>query len=657
MALALAAIASGLGGATAVAGPPAADANIVVVEADEAILAPPVPLPFAGQLIRFTPLAQGGYETAVERAAAPTGVAPGVERRRLDFPASGEPLRVSLPRPFPLFGRSHGEIHVHPHGAVSLGEPLSPASRASAASSAELLRDLATGPPVIAALWNELLPGRAADGGGVFVEQGEDRVSVRWVRVPSARPADEPNSFAITLHEDGRVELEYGELATRWGIIGLSPGAVRERTEMVDLATAPQIGPSQAAFAWYHDLPALDEMELAQRVYRELPDRFQFLSVFTSLPVEGPSLVGSQLVKNQDRGIGLRVFDHSLLFGSRNLEHVVLMNDLAFWDDDPTRPPRIPAYAFAPSTLAVLAHEAGHRWIGQTAGTSSGLTSADGHWSFFLESGGSFLGGNRMVDHRDGTFTTLGGLSVFGPLDQYLMGVRRPEEVAPFYVVEPAGGFEPARAASGEAFAADSRPEGGVHFRGTRRDVTIDDLIRSAGERSPRAASGPRVFRMAFVLVVPAGARPSDAQLEKVERIRRGFAPFFQAATDGRARVSTSLPARAVQPGLAEDAALRSGEPRVLGVEVRPRAGGRLAVKLDWVDREADLTTVELSTDAGSAVPPTEVDVVPGSYGARRGSLVVNLRDLPAQAREIRATLLDRRGQRSVVATQSLPGA
>lgn len=625
--------------------------DVVVVPDDGAILRPANPLPLAGTRVRFVPLG-GGYTTLLEAIPA---VPPGAWRRgrRLSFPGDrAEPTAVGFP--FPFFGEAHDEAWVHPHGALSLGQPPGPVARADAAASGGLLRALLSGPPVVAALWNELQPSRAGDG-GVFVDEQPDRLSVSWVAVPSARPAGEPNSFRITLHRDGRIDLEYAAMSSTWGIVGVSPGAGAARTQPVDFARPVRGAAGAALLGWYRDLPELDEIALTRAVYRQVPDRFQFLAVFTAQPVDSASLVGSFSVKNLDRGIGIPLLDRGAVFGTDNLEHVVLMNDLDFWDDDPARRPRLPAYGFAPSTLAVLAHEIGHRWLAEAGSPAGPLASPSGHWSFFLDSGGSLLGGNPIAQNPDGSFTTGQGMRRFGPLDQYLMGLRPASEVPPFFAVDEPTDFEPARSTSGRAFEGRSPPEAGVRFRGVRREISIDDVVRASGERLPAAGVAPSAFRMAVVLVVPAGSAPSTGQLEKVERVRRAIGPFFQEATGSLARMGTALLPAVPPAAPAEDPALRAGEPRVLSAEIRPRGGERFALKIEFADTGADVAAIELAPDSPGA-GTTSVDVTATAWGARTGILSAVVHGVDGAARSLAIALVDQRGQRSPAVVRRLPG-
>jgi hypothetical protein len=630
----------------------AADArHVLVVEDDGRILAPPEPLPLGGRRLTFVPTPLGGYGTRI-------GPSRGLLRRgaRIDFAGRADGVaRVELRTPFSFYGRQHDEIYVHAQGAVSFGEPITAAPRASA--SGELTSGLLAGPPAVAALWNELVPPDPSDPGrGVFLDQTDDAVVVTWYQTASVRPAGGANTFRLTLGADGTIDLDYGALATKWGVVGLTPGTDRDGSRLVDFATAPRVAPRAATLAWYRDLPQLNEIALARKVYERLPDRFQFLTVFTTQPVDGPSPVWSTTVQNSDRGIGMPTFDHSALFGSTTLEHLVVMNDLAFYADDPEKSPLLPSYAYAPSTLAVLAHEAGHRWLAYAGGIDPGFAGGDGHWSYVLDSGASFLGGNALQQNEDGTFTSTAAMAAYGPLDRYLMGFAGATEVAPFFVVDDAHDFVPPRSRGGEAFSEQSHPEAGVRFRGARRDVTIDEVIARTGPREPDASAARTTFRMATVLVVPAGAQADAAQLTKVERIRRAFGPFFRAATGNRARMHTWLPARPTPTAVAPDVALVSGRPRVLDASIRRDDAGRGEVVLDYADYDGDLLALEVSTDASEGAPPAIVDVALGTLGNRRGSVSFSLRDLPAAATELQLALIDNRGLRSRAAIRLQAG-
>lgn len=631
-----------LAAAVALAGPAPARAldtsNVLVLEDDGTILTAADPVPLAGKRLTLSPAPDGGYATRI-------GPSRGLLRRGspLDFASQADGVvRVALESPVTFFGEKHAEIYVHPQGAVSFGAPLAATVRADA--SGQLLGGVLSGPPAIAVLWNELQPPSGDLGRGVFVDQSGGAVMVTWYQTPSTRPAGQPNTFRLTIAADGTIDLDYGALATRWGIVGLTPGRGRAAVKITDFAGAPKVAPGTATLAWYHDLPQLNEIALARAVYARLPDRFQFLTAFTTQPVDGPTPIWSTSVQNADRGIGMPVFDHGAVFGSSALEHVVVMNDVALYADDPTQSPRAAGYAYAPSTLAILAHEVGHRWLAYAGAAEQGLAGPDGHWSFVLDSGASFLGGNEIRANADGSFSTTGAMRTYGPLDRYLMGFAAADAVPPFFIVDDAHDFESPAGHAGELLGPDSHPEAGVRFQGTRRDVTIDDVRARIGDRHPDASGARTAFRMATVLVVPAGSRADSNQIEKVERIRRAFGPFFREATGHRARMATWLPAsRDVSP-VAADPLLLAGRPRLLDGSVSRDASGRGEVVLDYADFDGDLTALQVTTDAADGAPPITVDVAQGTVGNRRGSLSFVLRDLPADATQLQLALVDNRG-------------
>jgi hypothetical protein len=188
------------------------------------------------------------------------------------------------------------------------------------------------------------------------------------------------------------------------------------------------------------------------------------------------------------------------------------------------------------STLAVLAHETGHRWLAHAQfrdsdGISLELLGRDGvHWSFFLDTDGSFLEGNDIEPLPGGTFRTAGSALRYSPLDQYLMGLRAPSEVPPFFFV---------RGPVGTSATRERAPRTGVAFGGTRTDVTIDDVVAALGPRQPEGAGWVRPFRQAYIYV-SVGAASAEA-VAKIETIRTAFPAFFLAGTEGRGAVDTRL--------------------------------------------------------------------------------------------------------------------
>jgi len=189
------------------------------------------------------------------------------------------------------------------------------------------------------------------------------------------------------------------------------------------------------------------------------------------------------------------------------------------------------------STLSVLAHEVGHRWLVNArfrdgATTSTELLGRDEvHWSFFVDTDGSYLEGNDIASQADGRFRTAGASLRYSAVDQYLMGMRDASEVAPFFFV---------RNPTGTDTDPGQNPATGVTFGGTRKDVTIADVIAAIGDRNPRGAPWARPFREAFVYVT-VGAPADPAAIAKIERIRAAWPAFFAQSVEGRGAVDPTL--------------------------------------------------------------------------------------------------------------------
>ena len=58
---------------------------------------------------------------------------------------------------------------------------------------------------------------------------------------------------------------------------------------------------------------------------------------------------------------------------------------------------------------------------------------------------------------------------------------------------------------------------------------------------APSAADSPRLHKQAFIYLVSAGRSAEGGQIDKADRIRRQWEPFFLLATEGRMRAETRL--------------------------------------------------------------------------------------------------------------------
>ncbi len=166
------------------------------------------------------------------------------------------------------------------------------------------------------------------------------------------------------------------------------------------------------------------------------------------------------------------------------------------------------------------------------------------HWSYFMNSGGSAMEGNRWEETAPGVFRTSAPVNAFSPLDLYAMGLVPPSAVPPFWVIaEPnvAGATD----TRGMPLTGQSPPERGgrsVTVRGRRVTYTIDDVIAANGARvpgagSPDAGAGSGAeYRVIWVLLATP-ERVTDRVAAGFDQAVESCAGLFRTATGGRAQL------------------------------------------------------------------------------------------------------------------------
>jgi hypothetical protein len=436
--------------------------------------------------------------------------------------------RVTFPRGFrfPFFGRLRAAMFVHSDGNLTFDQP-------DAGSSARSLARFLGGPPRIAPLFTDLDPSVAAGDGGVYVSLSRTQVVVTWLGVPEFGTGNS-STFQVVLRPDGSVTFAFGALDAQEAIVGVGPGRGGD-VQLVDYTAALPAGVVRTALAErFAAERSVDDFAIAKAFFREFADVHDHLIVFLDFPETlPPGVFAFELtVKNEIRGIGEVLFDASAQAGSRGrLRAFVQMGSLAKYPPSPEGPA-----VGTLSTLDVLAHEAGHRWLallrylrddGQPSDALLGRQRA--HWAFCHDTQASVMEGNELRDDGGGAFTSVAATDRYSALDQYAMGLLPPSSVPPFFFVD------------GCSRDRETAPQIGVRITGTRVDVGIDQVVAAEGRRLPPAARAPRTFSTAFVLVGENGVFPSEESIAKVDAIRAAWEPYFAVATDGRGAVTTAL--------------------------------------------------------------------------------------------------------------------
>jgi len=495
--------------------------DIAVLSDDGSILIGANPFDLGGAALRFDPNGRGGYD--VQRATG--GFRPDLGRRlRLaDDATSEEALAFS----FPFYGAARASAFVNSDGNLTFGE-------GDVATTARSLGRVLTGAPRVAPFFADLDP---SAGGGVFLSAAPDALTVTWCAVPDFDATGQVTAQASLL-PGGAVEVRIDASTTlKEAVVALSPGAT-DAFAAVDLsaATATVDGGAGAVGERFAAEVALDLVAASRRFYTGFADDYDQILYWTDTRVTGSGTFAFETtIRNAISGIGQEEVDFASDYGSGGrLSSLVVMDDLGKYPADPLQ--RVNGEN---TTLSLVAHETGHRW-GATlrfrdregVASDAWLGRQLAHWSFYCDSDASVLEGNEIEDQGGGSFRTTATVSRYGPFDLYAMGLMGESEVPrAFYVEGPAGASQD----------RESAPRTGIAFTGTRREVSIADVVAAMGPRNPPASRSPRVHRQAWVYVVGRGRTADPAAIAKLETIRRAFEGFFSDATGGRMSVETQL--------------------------------------------------------------------------------------------------------------------
>ncbi len=569
--------------------------QIAVIDTSGGVVAKPNFLDLQGASVFFTPSGDSYLGEARPVAFDQTARANGIPLALED----DDSQRIALPFSFPYFGASYNEVFVNSDGNLTFGV-------GDEDTAARSLPRAVAGAPRIAPLYVDFNP--AAVAAQVRAYALSDRLVVTWDGVPQFN-STRRQTFQVDLRSNGLIAFHYLSVSLNEAIVGIFPGGGPSEPDPVDLSQTFEIGPGGGAELFLL-FPNLDAMTATRRFYASHADVYDFVFFFNNFGLTpGPGTFAYELnVRNDILGIGdvlvgAETFDLGAEFGSPNrLASFLNMGSLSAYPDDPKQ--RIPVIG-ENNTLSVMGQESGHRWgiytqflDPATNEVSDALLGRDGaHWNFFFNSQGSVIEGNDILDKGPGAsprFVTRTPVTRYGEFDQYIMGLRAPEEVAASFLVEQpqgAGSTNPGRS-----------PQSGVRFDGVRKNISIGDIVAAEGLRKPDQSMAQRSFNFAFVLIVEDGAPPpSDEDIAKVDLIRREWETFFEQGTGYRAAANTEL---------------RRG----LHLSVWPRTGilvGRTTFASVSIDEPLDKDlSVEVTSDSAAVFSPGFVTIPKGRTSA-----------------------------------------
>lgn len=293
-----------------------------------------------------------------------------------------------------------------------------------------------------------------------------------------------------------------------------------------------------------------------------------FIVVFTDFEIAtGEALAFYNAIRNDTRGIGEALYDHSAFFGSEGrLQGYVDMAAMSRYQFNAYDP----GYRLVLNTLS---HELMHRWgvrvryRGADGQPESSLLGRDGaHWNLLLDTSASVMYGGSWQLEADGGFRIVEARERFSPWDLYLAGFASPEEV-------PA-----ARLLRGSALDPSELPVVGMRTQGAVEDIRLQQVIDFEGAREPSASEAQRNFTAALVLLVRPDQPIDESRTVQLQRFASSYQAYFQAITQGRASLHFIE---------ARQGAARPGAPALPVGSVPQRHADPVASGLAWLkDRQ-----------------------------------------------------------------------
>ncbi|MBI4472636.1 MAG: hypothetical protein HY646_08215, partial [Acidobacteria bacterium] len=459
----------------------------------------------------FRPSASGNYDVSSVAAGFDTDIG-----TRLDNLADDASREVTLPFTLTFYGRQYTSAFVNANGNVSFD--------AADADASESAAEFFSRGPKIAGLWDDLDP--SVGNGGVFVNATMEHVLITWQDVPEFGTTNR-NTFQIFLFPSGVIRFHFGDVAALDGLTGISNGAATAGHYVSFSDNMNVTGLSAAPILELFATVPLHALAIGQRFYQTHDDVFDALAVFgaSELPVglAGPGATAfHSAVRNDVRGIGRGVVDSTASFGSGGrLQSYLNMNSLAYYGSLALNPAERLG-TNNDSTLTLLGQEWGHRFLayvrfrdGSSANTAL-LGRGNSHWNYFLDSEASVVEGNEWRDNGDGAFLIADDTQRYSRLDQYLMGLRRPDEVPPLTLVtnpEPLvtgtiasvestfGRTNNAIRDTGQTFDRDRYTDFQVVIEGTNGPLTTTNTARVISTGRTDSGSDPSIINTGVNLI------------------------------------------------------------------------------------------------------------------------------------------------------------
>jgi len=319
------------------------------------------------------------------------------------------------------------------------------------------------------------------------------------------------------------------------------------RSPEIDLsATTKRDGPFSVAYEGFHWPEIPRATDVACSVITALGDKFDFLVSYSDFRVDNPEggtpSTGPRGGNVSGIGTNTNGLENYCSKGQLQWMYVEPVSTAAVQSQERSPDGRWTDYNYA---MSQVGHELGHRWAADARAIvgADTITLGPVHWAAGVHLPAAFtysnpqeadaMGGSTWKDNGDGTWTQLdrdyySPAKGFSWLGLYLMGLAKPDEVQPFFVLR------------NLQRTGQSDAQGHPIYKGDKTVVTIQDVIAAMGPRVPDFDHSQRQFNTAMVVVTEHGKPPSKELLTAATNIAAHWITYWSKVTGGRASMTVS---------------------------------------------------------------------------------------------------------------------
>jgi hypothetical protein len=316
----------------------------------------------------------------------------------------------------------------------------------------------------------------------------------------------------------------------------------------IDLSAATKKdGPFPVLYEGFHWPEIPRAQDVACSIITTLGDKFDFIASYSDFRVDNPEggtpSTGPRGGNVSGIGTSTNGLENYCSKGQLQWMYVEPVSTSAVQIQERSPDGRMTDYNYA---MSQIGHELGHRWAADARALVNGETILLGpvHWATGVHLPAAFpysnpveadaMGGSTWKENGDGTYTQLdrdyySPAKGFSWLGLYLMGLAKPDEVPPFFILR-----NLQRTGQQDA-------NGHPIYKGDKTDITIKDVIAAMGPRVPDFDGAQKKFNTAIVVMTMPGKQPTKELISAANSISEHWITYWSKTTGGRS-VMTVIP-------------------------------------------------------------------------------------------------------------------